>query len=124
MIELYHTDFRGIHHEAEDGKLSIFSEFLLRAGSKNPVILLNNVERIDERVLISLLDVYKYGSVVDNYLGVKLNISNILLILSTTDNEFPTDSGFNGINVLSLKGMSDLTKLKIAREVIITKVSF
>lgn len=122
-------DLRGqsrMHAEAEPGKII---KALKTSGSKNPVILLDEIDRVTDEgrssimgVLVELLDPEQNSQFVDHYIDYPFDLSQVLFIATANNTTNLSTAVLDRIEPISMPSYTDLEKITIARQYILPKV--
>jgi len=113
-------DLRGqsrIHPEAEPGKII---KALVNTQSKNPVILLDEVDRVTERgrssimgVLVELLDPKQNNRFVDHYVDYPVDLSHVLFIATANNTHNIATAVMDRLEPISMPSYTDQEKITI-----------
>lgn len=116
-------DLRGqsrIHAESEPGQII---KSLRRAGTKNPVILLDEIDRIAPMaigeimgVLVELLDPQQNNSFVDHYLDYPFDLSQALFIGTANHTANISVAVMDRLEPITMPSYTDMEKTEIARK--------
>ena len=116
-------DLRGqsrVHPDAEPGQLI---KALIRCGSKNPVILLDELDRVSEQarsdimgVLVELLDPEQNARFVDHYLDYPFDLSQVLFIATANNTKNIATAVLDRLEVIQMPSYSDEEKTTIGRD--------
>ena len=119
-------DLRGqsrLHLEAEPGYII---KALRRAGTKNPVILLDEIDRVDAAaradvmgVMVELLDPEQNSSFVDHYLDFPFDLSEVLFIGTANNTGNIATAVMDRLEPISMPSYSDDQKTVIAKQYIL-----
>ncbi|MFH1374550.1 MAG: endopeptidase La [bacterium] len=104
-------------------------QMIKRAGSTNPVMLLDEVDKIGKdfrgdpaAALLEVLDPEQNNTFTDNYLEVEYDLSNILFI-TTANTVGPVPAALRDrMEMIHLPGYLDFEKVAIARDYLIPKL--
>lgn len=114
-----------LHDEAEPGQVI---KALVQAGTRNPVILLDEVDRTAEQaraqimgVLLELLDPQQNFAYRDNYIDFPFDLSNVLFLASANNTGGISNAVLDRMEVIKMPGYSDDEKIIIARDYILPK---
>lgn len=101
---------------------------LRRAGGRNPVILLDEIDRIDERVrgtimgvLVELLDPEQNQAYVDSYIDYPFDLSSVLFIATANNTGNIATAVLDRLEVLSMPSYTDSEKITIGRDFILPR---
>lgn len=122
-------DLRGqsrMHAEAEPGKII---KALRDVQSKNPVILLDEIDRVTDEgrasimgVLVELLDPKQNSAFVDHYIDYPFDLSGALFIATANNTTHIATAVMDRLEPLTLPSYSDEEKITIAKRYILPKV--
>jgi ATP-dependent Lon protease len=122
---------RGIHDEAElrglrrtsmAARPSLFLEGLREAGTRNPVILVDDIDLLESdedeafAALAEALDPARHHRFQDQYLGFPFDLSQALFVITAHLDESLPESLADRTTVVELPGYTELEKLAIARK--------
>jgi len=104
-------------------------QMIKRAGSSNPVLLLDEVDKIGKdfrgdpaSALLEVLDPEQNNTFIDNYLEVEYDLSHILFI-TTANTVGPVPAALiDRMEIIHLPGYLDFEKAAIARDYLIPKL--
>ncbi len=119
-------DLRGqyrIHGEAEPGHII---KSLRRTGVKNPVILLDEIDRVSDTargeimgVLVELLDPSQNNSFSDHYIDYPFDLSSVMFIATANNTTHINTAVMDRLEPILMPSYSDDEKIHIAREYIL-----
>ncbi len=122
-------DLRGqsrLHADSEPGKVI---KALRQAGSNNPVILLDEIDRVSDQtrtdimgVLVELLDPEQNSAFIDHYLDYPFNLSNVLFLATCNNTRGIATAVLDRMEVIQMPSYTDEEKIHIGREYILPKV--
>lgn len=122
-------DLRGqsrMHPEAEPGKII---KALRSAQSRNPVILLDEIDRVTDEgrssimgVLVELLDPEQNNRFVDHYLDFPVNLSEVLFVATANNTHNISTAVLDRVEPIHLPSYSDQEKITIGKEYMLPKV--
>lgn len=122
-------DLRGqsrLHAEAEPGKII---KALRTAQSRNPVILLDEIDRVTDEgrasimgVLVELLDPEQNSAYVDHYIDFPVNLSDVIFVATANNTLHISTAVLDRLEPLSMPSYSDSEKITIARNYMLPKV--
>lgn len=111
--------------EAEPGKII---KALKDTQSKNPVILLDEIDRVTEQgrasimgVLVELLDPEQNHNFVDHYVGYPFDLSDVLFIATANNTINIATAVMDRIEPISMPSYSDMEKITIGKSYILPK---
>lgn len=119
-------DLRGqsrMHPEAEPGKII---KSLRTAQSRNPVILLDEIDRVTEQgrssimgVLVELLDPKQNSAFVDHYIDYPFDLSEALFIATANNTTNIATAVMDRLEPIAMPSYSDQEKIVIAQKYIL-----
>lgn len=119
-------DLRGqskMHPEAEPGKII---KALRTAQSINPVILLDEIDRVTDQgrasimgVLVELLDPEQNHNFVDHYIDFPVNLSNVLFIATANNTTSISTAVLDRIEPIIMPSYTDMEKITIGTKYIL-----
>lgn len=122
-------DLRGlskIQPEAEPGQII---KALRRAGSKNPVILLDEIDRVAPEargaimgVLLELLDPEQNANFIDHYIDYPFDLSQALFVTTGNNTTNVSTAVMDRLEVIQMPSYTDQEKIVIARDYILPKL--
>lgn len=122
-------DLRGqsrLHLEAEPGRVI---KGLCEAGVKNPVILLDEIDRVNQDtrtdimgVLVELLDPAQNHHFVDNYLDYPVDLSQAIFLATANNTTDIATAVMDRMEQISMPAYTDQEKIVIARQYIMPKL--
>ena len=122
-------DLRGqsrLHPDNEPGQII---KTLRRAQSKNPVILLDEIDRISDKalseimgVLIELLDPEQNQRFTDHYLDYPFDLSDVLFIATCNNTTKISPAVLDRMEVLQMPSYSDEEKIIISKDYLLPKI--
>lgn len=121
-------DLRGqsrVHAEAEPGKII---KALRTCGSRNPVILLDEIDRVTDEgrasimgVLVELLDPGQNFAYTDHYIDFPFNLSETLFIATANNTTNIATAVLDRLEPIMMPSYTDLEKITIGRNYILSK---
>lgn len=122
-------DLRGqsrLHPDAEPG---LIIKAIRRAKTRNPVILLDEIDRVTEAsradimgVLVEILDPEQNFQFIDHYLDYPFNLSNVLFIATANNTRNIATAVLDRLEVIQMPSYTDEEKIIIAKEYILPRV--
>ncbi len=121
-------DLRGqsrVHPEAEPGKII---KALRTCGSRNPVILLDEIDRVTDAgrasimgVLVELLDPGQNFAYTDHYIDFPFNLSETLFIATANNTTNIATAVLDRLEPIMMPSYTDLEKITIGRNYVLPK---
>lgn len=112
-----------LHPEAEPGQIL---KALRHANTKNPVILLDEIDRIDENshaaimgVLVELLDPEQNSRFIDHYLDYPFDLSEVLFIATGNNTTNISTAVLDRLEPLMMPSYDDEEKITIGRDYVL-----
>ena len=122
-------DLRGqsrLHPEAEPGQII---KVLKRCGTKNPVILLDEIDRVSENarsdimgVLIELLDPEQNVAFTDYFVDYPFDLSEVLFIVTCNNTTNISTPVLDRLEPLQMPSYADEEKIVIGRDYVLPRV--
>jgi len=122
-------DLRGqsrLHPDAEPG---LVIKALKRAKTRNPVILLDEIDRVATSanadimgVLVELLDPEQNAAFTDHYLDYPFNLSDVLFVATANNLRNIATAVLDRLQILQMPSYTDSEKIIIAKNYILPKV--
>ncbi len=121
-------DLRGesrSHPDAEPGQVI---KALRRSGTKNPVLLLDEIDRVAEHaradimgVLIELLDPEQNQVYVDHYIDYPFDLSEVLFVATANNTTHISTAVLDRLEPIQMPSYSDEEKIAIGRDYVFSK---
>ena len=115
-----------VHPESEPGQII---KAMRRAGTRNPVILLDEIDRVVEEsratimgVLVELLDPEQNMAFTDNYFDYPVDLSEVLFIATANNTTNISTAVLDRLEPMMMPSYSDEEKTKIARDFVLPKM--
>jgi ATP-dependent Lon protease len=122
-------DLRGqsrLHLEAEPGYLV---KALVRAGTMNPILLLDEIDRVTEEsrndimgVLVELLDPEQNHQFLDHYLDYPIDLSQVLFIGTANGTSHIATAVMDRMEPIAMPSYTDEEKMAIAQKYLYPKI--
>lgn len=120
---------RGQSRSYPDAEPGAIIKALRRAGTKNPVILLDEIDRVDEAaratimgVLVELLDPEQNARYTDHYIDYPFDLSEVLFIATGNNTTHISTAVLDRLEPLMMPSYSDEEKIKIGRDYVLPKI--
>lgn len=122
-------DLRGqsrMHPEAEPGKVV---KALKTTQSKNPVILLDEIDRVTDAgrasimgVLVELLDPEQNHEFIDHYIDYPIDLSQVLFVATANNTTNISTAVLDRLEPISMPSYSDAEKIVIGKDYMLPKI--
>jgi ATP-dependent Lon protease len=122
-------DLRGqsrMHYEAEPGKVI---KALTQVQSMNPVILLDEIDRVTEQgrssimgVLVELLDPEQNSRFTDHYIDFPVNLSEVMFIATANNTHHISTAVLDRLEPIKMPAYSDSEKIAIGKKYMFPKI--
>ncbi len=122
-------DLRGqsrLHLDSEPGRVI---KSLIQAGSKNPIILLDEIDRItdDARadimgVLVELLDPDQNNRFTDYYIDYPIDLSDVLFIATANNTKNISTAVLDRLEVIEMPSYNDEEKITIGKDYLLPRI--
>lgn len=122
-------DLRGQSRIHPDAEVGLVMKALRRAGTKNPVILLDELDRVAEQaradimgVLVELLDPEQNQAFIDHYIDYPFNLSEALFIATANNTSNISTAVMDRLEPIQMPSYNDDEKITIAKSYVFPKV--
>jgi len=122
-------DLRGQSRVRPDAEIGLVLKGLRFAGSKNPVILLDEIDRVAEGsrgdimgVLVELLDPEQNAAFTDHYLDYPFDLSDVLFIATANNTTNIATAVLDRLEPIQMPSYSDEEKTKIAKDYVLPQL--
>lgn len=119
-------ELRGQSRVRPDAEIGLILKGLRFAGTKNPVILLDEIDRVSEQkrgdimgVLVELLDPEQNSAFVDHYLDFPFDLSEVLFIATSNNTTNIATAVLDRLEPIQMPSYTDAEKIRIAREYVL-----
>lgn len=122
-------DLRGlskVQPEAEPGQII---KSIRRVGTKNPVILLDELDRANPTtqgeimgVLLELLDPEQNSHFIDHYIDYPFDLSQVIFVATANNTQSISTAVMDRLEVIQMPSYSDEEKIHIARDYILPRL--
>lgn len=119
---------RGQSRAYPDAEPGAIIKALRRAGTKNPVILLDEIDRVDEQmratimgVLVELLDPGQNKAYTDHFLDYPVDLSEVLFVVTANNSTNISTAVADRLEFISMPSYSDEEKITIGRDFVLPK---
>src|SRR3989339_1374577 len=122
-------DLRGQSRVRPDAEIGLILKGLRYAGSKNPVMLLDEVDRVAEHargdimgVLVELLDPEQNQAFTDHYLDFPFDLSEVLFVATANNTANISTAVLDRLEVIQMPSYSDEEKMRIAKDYVMPEL--
>lgn len=122
-------DLRGQSRVHPDAEVGLLMKALRRADAKNPVILLDELDRVAEHaradimgVLVELLDPEQNIAFVDHYIDYPFDLSEVLFIATANNTGNISTAVMDRLEPIQMPSYSDEEKIIIAKSYVFPKI--
>ncbi len=119
-------ELRGQSRVRPDAEIGLIMKGLRFAGSKNPVMLLDEIDRVAEAargdimgVLVELLDPEQNVAFTDHYLDYPFDLSDVLFIATANNTEHIATAVLDRLEPIQMPSYTDEEKTKIAKDYVL-----
>lgn len=119
-------DLRGQSRVRPDAQIGLILKALRFAGTKNPVMLLDEIDRVSEAtrgdimgVLVELLDPEQNAAFRDHYLDYPFDLSEVLFIATANNTTNIATAVIDRLEPIQMPSYSDEEKIKIGRDYVL-----
>lgn len=120
---------RGQSRVFPDAEPGAIIKNLIKAGTKNPVILLDELDRVTDSArgdimgtLLELLDPGQNKAFTDHYVDYPVNLSNVLFISTGNNTTNISTAVLDRMQILQMPSYSDEEKIAIARGYLLARI--
>ena len=120
---------RGQSRAYPDAEPGAVIKALRRAGTKNPVILLDEIDRVDEQaratimgVLVELLDPEQNARYTDHFIDFPFDLSNVLFIATANNSTHISTAVLDRLEPLQMPSYTDDEKITIGRDFVLPRI--
>lgn len=122
-------DLRGQSRVHPDAEVGLVMKALRRAGTKNPVILLDELDRVAEHaradimgVLVELLDPEQNIAFIDHFIDYPFDLSNVLFIATANNTSNISTAVMDRLEPIQMPSYNDEEKVVIAKSYVYPKI--
>jgi len=122
-------DLRGQSRVHPDAEVGLVMKALRRAGSKNPVVLLDEIDRVAENalsdvmgVLVELLDPEQNMAFTDHFIDYPFDLSQVLFIATANNTTRIATAVLDRIEPIQMPSYNDEEKITIGRNYVLPKI--
>lgn len=122
-------DLRGLSRVQMEAEPGLLIKSICRVGVKNPVILLDELDRITPEsraavmgVLIELLDPEQNSHFIDHYIDYPIDLSQVIFVATANNTQNISTAVMDRLEVLQMPSYSDLEKITIAKNYILPRL--
>lgn len=115
-----------VHPEAEPGRVI---KALRKVSVRNPVILLDEIDRVDEKgraavmgVLLELLDPEQNQAFLDYYFDYPVNLSEVIFVTTANNTTNIATAVLDRLEVIHMPSYTDAEKIQIGKSYMLPKV--
>ncbi|OGD58644.1 hypothetical protein A3J22_00425 [Candidatus Beckwithbacteria bacterium RIFCSPLOWO2_02_FULL_49_12] len=112
-----------LHPDAEPG---LVIKALRRAASRNPIILLDEIDRVTEQargdimgVLVELLDPEQNFQFIDHYLDYPFNLSDVLFVATANNTRNIATAVQDRLEIIQMPSYTDAEKITIGKDYVL-----
>jgi ATP-dependent Lon protease len=122
-------ELRGQSRVRPDAEVGLIIKGLRYAGSKNPVILLDEIDRVAESargdvmgVLVELLDPEQNAAFTDHFLDYPFDLSEALFVATANNTTNVSTAVLDRLEIIQMPSYSDEEKIKIAKDYVLPQL--
>lgn len=122
-------DLRGQSRVRPDAEIGLVLKGMRFAGTKNPVMLLDEIDRVAEHargdimgVLVELLDPEQNAAFTDHYLDYPFDLSEVLFIATANNTTNIATAVLDRLEPIQMPSYSDEEKIKIAKDYVLPEL--
>lgn len=122
-------ELRGQSRVRPDAEVGLVMKALRHCGSRNPVILLDEIDRVaeDKRgdimgVLVELLDPEQNSAFTDHYIDFPFNLSEVLFVATANNTTHIATAVLDRLEPIQMPSYTDEEKIKIGRDYVFPRL--
>lgn len=122
-------DLRGQSRVRPDAEIGLVMKGMRFAGTKNPVMLLDEIDRVAEHargdvmgVLVELLDPEQNAAFTDHYLDYPFDLSEVLFIATANNTTNIATAVLDRLEPIQMPSYTDEEKIKIAKDYVLPEL--
>jgi ATP-dependent Lon protease len=122
-------ELRGQSRVRPDAEIGLVMKALRYAGTKNPVILLDEIDRVAEAargdimgVLVELLDPEQNSSFTDHYLDYPFDLSEVLFVATANNTTHIATAVLDRLEPIQMPSYTDEEKIQIAKNYVLPQL--
>ncbi len=122
-------DLRGQSRVRPDAEIGLILKALRFAGTNNPVLLLDEIDRVAEHargdimgVLVELLDPEQNVAFTDHYLDFPFDLSDVLFVATANNTTNIATAVLDRLEPIQMPSYTDEEKIKIARDYVLPEL--
>lgn len=119
-------DLRGQSRVHADAEIGLVLKAMRFAGTKNPVLLLDEIDRVSERtrgeimgVLVELLDPEQNAAFLDHYLDYPFDLSEVLFVATSNNTTSIATAVMDRMEPIQMPSYTDEEKITIAKRYVL-----
>lgn len=120
---------RGESRFSPDAEPGAVIKALRRAGTNNPVILLDEIDRVSQEargdvmgVLVELLDPEQNKAFTDHFIDYPFNLGNTLFVATSNNTKDVSTAVLDRLEVIQMPSYSDAEKITISKKYLLPKI--
>lgn len=122
-------DLRGQSRQHPDAEPGYIVKALRRAGTRNPVMLLDEIDRVTEQgrasvmgVLVELLDPEQNAAFMDHYIDYPFDLSEVLFVATANNTRDIATAVLDRLEPIQMPSYTDGEKIKIGKDFMLPKI--
>lgn len=122
-------ELRGQSRVRPDAEIGMIMKALRHAGTKNPVILLDEIDRVAEHargdimgVLVELLDPEQNAAFTDHYVDYPFDLSEVLFVATANNTTHIATAVLDRLEPISMPSYTDEEKITIAKQYVLPHI--
>lgn len=121
-------DLRGVSKVQPEAEPGLVMKALRQVQVKNPVILLDELDRVDKDVrgtimgiLLELLDPKQNATFVDHYIDYPFDLSQVIFVATANNTQEISTAVLDRLEVIQMPSYTDEEKIKIAKDYVLPR---